>query len=152
MRQISKTISEFLGKDTHGFLSPDASVADAVSLMRDDDLSCVLVMKEDSLTGIFTERDLLTRVMESDRGFDEISLSEVMTPQPISLTAEAGIAFAINEMAVGGFRNLPIVEGKSVNLLTVHDIIRHLAELFDELEAPENDANDASWIDIGGQG
>jgi CBS domain-containing protein len=128
------------------------SVAQAVSLMRDDDLSCVLVMEKGSLAGIFTERDFLTRVVGNDRTFAEIPISEVMTREPITLASDAGIAFAINEMAIGGFRNLPIVEGKSVQLLTVHDVIQHLAKLFDDLDTSVHDDSDDTWLDLGGQG
>ena len=152
MRLISKTISEFLAQRSVGIVGLEENVAQAVSLMRDDDLSCVLVMQDGALAGIFTERDFLTRVIDDDRAFSEIKISEVMTGEPITLASDAGIAFAINEMAVGGFRNLPIVDGNSVQLLTVHDVIQHLAKLFDDLETTATDDGDDSWIDIGGQG
>jgi CBS domain-containing protein len=88
-----------------------------------------------------------------------VTLAQVMTSMPRSLRPRDGIAFAINWMAVEGFRNVPIVddEGVVLGVLTVWDVMRHLTDIFDEIDAtpreraPESDTSKViSMIDIGG--
>jgi CBS domain-containing protein len=84
------------------------------------------------LTGIFTERDLLTRVI--GRGIDPkvTALSAVMTSNPQVLSLRDRVAYAVHCMSVAGYRTVPLVdaEGKPVGIVTVSDVIRWLANLF----------------------
>jgi CBS domain-containing protein len=83
----------------------------------------------------------------------------VMTPTPCTLRPRDPVAFAINWMAVEGFRNVPILddEGAVLGVLTVWDVMRHLEAIFDEIDAtprPVAPGGDTSSViamfDLGG--
>jgi CBS domain-containing protein len=109
-----------------------ATVADAVKSMNDHHTGCMLVGKNGKLVGIFTERDVLTKVFfRADS--HTVAVETVMTRNPETLEADNSIAFALNKMSVGGFRHIPIMEGdKPVGVLSVRDVVDFLVELFPE--------------------
>jgi CBS domain-containing protein len=122
------------------------SVTDAIALMKQHSIGCVLVEADRRLVGIFTERDVLTKVVDSGREPATITVEEVMTRNPESLTLDNEIAWVLNLMAVGGFRHVPIVddEGRPVAVFSVKDIVERLVELFphDVLNLPLHPGKD----------
>jgi len=89
----------------------------------------------------------------------QVVLGDVMTKMPRTLRPRDPVAFAINWMAVEGFRNVPIVDdtGQLRGVLTVWDVMRHLEAIFDDIDAtprPTRAADDISsvvaMIDLGG--
>lgn len=106
------------------------SVADAVHAMREQHFGCVLVQEADSLIGIFTERDVLNRVVfHNDQ---TVLIKSVMTTNPETLGSSESTAYALNMMCVGGYRHIPIVEshGRVIGILSVQDIVAFLVDLF----------------------
>jgi CBS domain-containing protein len=90
----------------------------------------VLVERDGKAVGIFTERDILRRVIRT--GIDlERPVEEVMTPDPETLSLDDGIAFALNRMAVGGYRNLPIVDesGKPLSVLSQREVVGYIVSV-----------------------
>jgi len=159
MRRLEKTIRE-IGW-THAV--PRLSVGDRVSRAFDEMSrevhDCVLVLREGKLAGIFTSRDFLNRIAAVRGDPEAIVLGDVMTRTPRTLRPRDPVAFAINWMAVEGFRNVPIVDdaGEVLGVLTVWDVMRHLEEIFDEIDAtprPTPPGGDTSsliaMIDLGG--
>src|SRR2546421_7604547 len=116
-------------------LTAEHSVARAISLMVENRRAAVVIVDaDDKLIGIFTERDVLTRVMGAGRVARDTLLRDVMTPEPESLRPDDRICFAINRMHTGGFRSLPLVddEHRPIGIITVNDVVRWLAEIFPE--------------------
>ncbi len=110
-----------------------ATVVAAVNAMNERHTGCVLVQRDGKLAGIFTERDVLTKVMfRPDSGSRRVE--SVMTEAPETLEATSTVAFALNKMSVGGYRHIPIVDraGKPVGVLSVRDIVDLLVETFPE--------------------
>lgn len=109
----------------------DATVVAAVDAMNEQRTGCVLVQQDGKLVGIFTERDLLTKVIfrEGNRTW---KVEQVMTRDPETLEPGASIAFALNKMSVGGYRHIPIVDrgGKPAGVVSLRDIADFLVELF----------------------
>ncbi len=111
-------------------LSSYAFVADAVELMREEDVSAVLV-GDVGLSGIFTGRDLVTRVAAPGLNPHTTPLGTAMTPAPESVGADDPVAYIIERMAAGGFRHVPVVEeGQPVGLVSVRDLMAHTARVF----------------------
>jgi len=107
----------------------DQTVGEAVVLMREQEAGCVLVCdNQRRLVGIFTERDLLRRVMANALPLTT-PVSHVMTPNPVVIDPKEPIGNAIRRMEEGGYRNLPIVnDGEPVGVVSVKQIVHYLVE------------------------
>jgi CBS domain-containing protein len=107
------------------------TVGDAVTLMRQEQVGCVLVCDaRQQVVGIFTERDLMRRVLAQEKPLTS-PISECMTPDPVTVHSKEPIGCAIRRMEEGGYRHLPVVDqGKPVGILSVKRIIHYLAEHF----------------------
>jgi CBS domain-containing protein len=107
-----------------------SSIKQAIQVMLDRNLGAVLVEREGKAVGIFTERDILRRVIRT--GIDlERPVEEVMTPDPETLSPNDGITFALNRMAVGGYRNIPIVDeaGKPLSVLSQREVVAYIVSV-----------------------
>jgi len=116
-------------------LTPDASVADAVTRMVDNRRAGVVIVDaKGRLIGIFTERDLLTRVVRQGRDMVHTRLAEVMTADPEALSPDDRICFAINRMHNAGYRTVPLVDTqhRPIGIVTVNDVVGWLARVFPE--------------------
>lgn len=113
-----------------------ASVKDAMQAMKRRHRGCVVITADgkptSSLIGIFTERDILVKVIDCGRNPATIPLADVMTRDPESLALDAKLAWALNLMSVGGFRHLPVTdqEGRPALIISVRDIVEFLVESF----------------------
>lgn len=118
--------------DALGIVEPetieaDADVNEAIRRMHDKGIDCVLVTEGDRLVGIVTDRDAVLKVAGLER--EPRPISTLMTRDPVVLRHDETIAVAINKMAVGGFRHIPIVEdGRPTGVVTARDVFRHLVE------------------------
>ena len=116
--------------------SPGASVTEAMREMQQERRGCVLITEDGTqgtpLIGIFTERDVLLRIVDRGRNPASLALREVMTADPEALPHEASIAWVLNKMAVGGFRHVPVVdaEGRPVIVVSVRDVVGFLVDFF----------------------
>jgi len=105
-------------------------VADAVKLMREKKVGCVLVCEQRSIVGIFTERDLLRRIIVPGKPLD-VPMRDCMTPEPVTVHPKDSIACAIKRMQKGGYRHLPVViDDRPVGILSVKRIVHYLVEHF----------------------
>jgi CBS domain-containing protein len=121
--------------------SADTTVhAAALQMAEKRRAAVVIVDKVGRLRGIFTERDVLRRVVVPGRDPKTTPLQEVMTPDPETLGPDALIAYAINRLHNANYRTIPLIDaqGRPIGIMTVNDIVQWLAELFPEaiLNAP----------------
>jgi CBS domain-containing protein len=111
-------------------VSPEQTVGEALQLMRDNSQGCVLVCRGKRLVGIFTERDLIRRVL-SQRKPLTTPLTECMTADPVTVHPKDPIGLAIRRMEEGAYRHLPVVvDDEPVGLLSVKKIVHYLVEHF----------------------
>ena len=125
-------------------LRETATVSEAIERMLARRQAGVLVVDaEGRLIGIFTERDVLTRVAGRGRDARQTRLAEVMTRDPEALGVNERVAYAVHSMSVAGYRTVPLVDAdrKPIGVVTVSDVIRWLAGLFPEavLNLPPGD-------------
>src|SRR5262249_47049737 len=127
-------------------LAPSASLAEAVRLMREHRVGCILVVEDGRLVGILTERDLLLKL--DDASLDR-PLHDLMTPDPEALSPDHPIVFALNKMSAGGFRHVPLVDdaGHPVGIVSVKDIVDYIVDFFasDVLTVPPEPAQSETW-------
>jgi CBS domain-containing protein len=110
---------------------PTATVRETMQMMLDHDIGALLVAGEDGkLLGIFSERDLLTKVAGLQESYAELPVQQFMTANPETVTASDTLAFALHKMDVGGYRHLPVLkEGRPAGVLSVRDMLRHITRL-----------------------
>ena len=113
------------------FVTVEQTVADAVALMRQHRVGCVLVCRDGRLVGLFTERDLLRRVLAPGRSLS-LKMSECMTADPVVVDPKESVRAAVRRMEEGGYRHLPVVDdcGRPVGVLSVKRIVHYLVEHF----------------------
>ena len=112
-------------------LEGTATITVAAAALREHGGGCILVCEGPKLVGVFTERDLLRRVIA--RGLDwDVPVDTVMTPDPITVEMKDPIRVAVKHMEKGGYRNLPVVDdaGRPVGVLSVMRIVHYLVEHF----------------------
>lgn len=119
-------------------LGESTTISDAMAAMQRQHRGCVLITANGTpsseLIGIFTERDILHRVIDGGRNPAQVPLGEVMTRDPESLTVDAKVAWVLNLMSVGGFRHVPIVNpsGSPAAVISVRDVVEFLVASFPE--------------------
>ena len=112
------------------------TVQTAVRAMQAEHRGVVLISEDGTrqtpLVGIFTERDVLLRIVDRGRDPSTVCLREVMAKNPESLPRTAPVAAVLNKMSVGGFRHVPIVDtrGRPVFVVSVRDVVEYLVDSF----------------------
>ena len=109
-----------------------ASVASTIELMQQKRTGSVLAAKDGILAGIFTERDILMKIVNMKRDLHELTINDVMTRSPEALHLDDTIAYAMNMMSVGGYRHIPIIDEhrKPISILSVKNVISYIVEHF----------------------
>lgn len=109
-----------------------STVAQAIRLMAEKDIASVMVVDGEKLVGIFSTRDVLLKVAEQYEQLKDKSISEVMTNKLVRVYDGDSPAKALNLMAVGGFRHLPVVnlEEKLVGMLGPRRLSAYLCRHF----------------------
>jgi len=112
-------------------VTPEATVGDAIRIMLEQDIGAVLVVAADGrLVGIFSERDLLTRVAGQVTDYANRPVSEFMTADPETVRPTDTLAFALHKMDGGGYRHLPVLkDGHPLGMLSVRDMLGHITRL-----------------------
>jgi CBS domain-containing protein len=110
----------------------DATVHEAILLMQRNRIGCVLVISHRKLLGIFTERDVLKKILGTNFDIRTTPLSEVMTINPQALNEDDTIAYALNFLDLGGYRHIPIVNDlfEPIGIVSVKAIVSYLVQHF----------------------
>jgi len=106
-------------------------VANCIKILQSQKQGCLLVInKLGTLEGIFTERDVVLKVALANLDLQSVPVEEYMTKNPQTASMTTTVAYALNMMSLGGFRNLPIVDTEMfpVGLVAVKNIIDFLAQ------------------------
>jgi CBS domain-containing protein len=111
------------------------TVLEVASLMVDHNIGAVPILQEGQLIGIFSERDLMSRVVVAGRDPAHTPVSEVMTDDPLTVVPGESLETCMTLMKRHGFRHLPVCSGKELKgVVSLRDIILHdLDEKDDEV-------------------
>lgn len=90
---------------------PETTVSSAASLMAQRKVGAVMVLENQKLVGIFTERDAVFRVIAQGRDVQTTRLTEVMTATPITVDPDKSFGYALLLMHEKGFRHMPVLDG-----------------------------------------
>jgi CBS domain-containing protein len=112
-------------------LPPTATVSEAIQTMLTRNIGALLIVADSGkLLGIFSERDLLTKVADGDPHFATNPVRDYMTPNPVTVKPTDKLAFVLHKMDVGGYRHLPVLrDGQPLGMISVRDMLRHITHL-----------------------
>ena len=123
MRRV-KRILETKGNDVWS-IEPSASVYDAIHLLAEKEIGALLVMKNDQLVGIFSERDYARQIILKDRSSEDTKVDDIMTRDVIHVGPNDEIGDCMTLMTENRIRHLPIIEEKKVvGIISIGDLVR----------------------------
>jgi CBS domain-containing protein len=118
-----KTVHSLIDGQNIISLPPDTTVRAAAKVMAKHKIGAVPVTESGRLIGIFTERDLISRVIAPEVNPDATRLRDVMTPQPQTVDVAESAGKALQMMRDGGFRHLPVTQkGQLLGIVSIRDI------------------------------
>ena len=110
------------------------SIANALTIMQENRIGSILITRNKKLTGIVTERDIFLKVAGFPIDLDTENVESIMTPDPVSLMKTDMIAYIMNNMHVGGYRHVPIVDENHVpvSIVSIKDVMSFILDYFPE--------------------
>lgn len=120
--------------------SQEMTVRAASRLMAEKRIGALLIVEGKSIIGIFTERDILTKVLAPALDPDTTPLSRVMVANPLTIRADKPLSHALQMMAEGGFRHVPVVDddGIPVGMVSARDALgQDMVDLENDLKRME---------------
>jgi CBS domain-containing protein len=123
----------------------NATIYDAACVMTRANVGGVLVIDNDKLLGIITERDLMTKVLAKAMNPSSTTVSEVMTPNPTTVAPNTKVTDAVVMMIERGFRHLPVINeaGKILGVFSARDALPREINTAVELTEFHEQVNDA---------
>lgn len=120
---MKRPVRECIARDEPLIGRKSDTVRDATRQMAEHACSSILVCDGDKLLGIFTERDLLVRVVAAGLDPDKVTLGEVMTADPDTIDGDEPVIEAIRRMDEFNYRHLPVVHGgKVLGVVSLRDV------------------------------
>ena len=108
---------------------PEDPVIEVARRLKERGTSCALVLDGDDLAGIFTEHDVLRKMVGASEEMLNAPVREMMTPQPEALRETDSVAAALNKMAMGRYRNVPILKNDgSYAVTSIQHVLKYIAE------------------------
>ncbi len=134
-----RIVPDLVSNQTLASLPPTATVRDATRVMAERHIGAVLVAVDGRLQGIFTERDVLARVVAAGLDPDDTALGGVMTPNPDTVGPNDTALEALRRMSERGYRHLPVVDGNQlVGIVSIRDLYAAVnKELAEDLQHRE---------------
>lgn len=115
-------IRDVMTKDPQ-ILPASASLVDAARIMRDEDIGPVIVVENDQVLGIVTDRDIVVRAVAEDRSPSATTVGDVASRDLTTVSPDDPVEEAVRLMREGAVRRLPVVEGgKPVGIVALGDL------------------------------
>ena len=127
---MEDTVSELDPQDAIT-LDPKTPVKQVIDVLLSHNIGAVLIVDDSGkLLGIFSERDLLTKVADSAGDHLRRPVKDFMTADPETVRPTDTLAFVLHKMDVGGYRHLPVLkDGQPLGMISVRDMLRHMTRL-----------------------
>ncbi|MGD0359854.1 MAG: CBS domain-containing protein [Bryobacteraceae bacterium] len=109
------------------WLSPEATVYEAVAMMADKSVGALLVVSGGKLSGIVSERDYARKVILKGKHSHEMQVKEIMTSPVFTITPEHSVEDCMRVITAHRIRHLPVVEGDAlVGMISIGDVVRSI--------------------------
>jgi CBS domain-containing protein len=111
-------------------IAPEATVLDALKMMAKHNIGALLVMTEDKMEGIVSERDCIRKVELMGRNAKDTKINEIMTSDVITVDSSQPLEECMSLMIEKNIRHLPVYDGgELVGLLSVRDVLKEVIEV-----------------------
>lgn len=111
------------------YVSPDTNVFTALELMFEKNIGALLIIDQEKLVGIFTERDYARKVILKGKASKEIQIREIMTEDPPTVSPDTGIEECMQLMTNKFIRHLPVIDGgKLIGIISIGDVVKYIIE------------------------
>ena len=108
-------------------VSPETSVYDALEKLEDNNLGSLVVVENEKLIGIFTERDYARKVILKGRSSKDTHVSDIMTERPVFVTPDSSIDTCMQLMSSKSFRHLPVLDNDQlVGVISIGDLVKYI--------------------------
>ena len=139
---MQKTVGHILaykGQDIWS-VPADMAVFDALSMLAEKNIGALVVVADGSLVGIISERDYARKVALADKSSRDMVVSQIMTPNPVTVTSSDTVGECMGLMTENRFRHLPVVDdGELKGVVSIGDVVRAVIEeqkfLIEQLES-----------------
>jgi len=109
---------------------PDSSVYDALKIMGEKNIGALMVIENDELKGIFSERDYARKVVLVNRTSRDTKISEIMTPNVITISPSDTIDHCMEQMSQKRIRHLPVaLDGKITGIISISDVVTAIIQM-----------------------
>ncbi len=127
--KLVETVAQLLARKGHDVWSvpPKATVFEALAILAERGIGAVLVMENDRLLGILSERDYARKVMLKGRSSRETRVDEIMITPVVTVGPSQRVQDCMELMAAGRFRHLPVLEkGRVIGVVSVGDLVNSI--------------------------
>lgn len=139
-------VASLLAHKAHGLwaIGPEASVFAAIELMDEKGVGALLVMEQENLLGIISERDYARKVILRNRSSKDTQVKEIMSSDVVSTSPEQPLEQCMSVMTQYHIRHLPVLEqGKVVGMITLGDVVKEIIN--DQQDKIESLEHSLSW-------
>lgn len=142
---MAKTVAHLLDEKASGrgsevwSAAPSTSVYEALEIMAANNIGALVVLEDERLVGIVSERDYARKVILHDRSSHDTTVAEIMTAGPVTVPRSTTVTECMQLMTDNRFRHLPVVDdGSLVGVVSIGDVVRAVIEeqryLIEQLE------------------
>jgi len=129
------TVNEVLASKQFGLIhtNPDVIVKDAMNLMIEKHIHCLVVYENEKMCGIISDRDYAHKIVAKGLDPEQVKVGDIMTRSVITINRTASIADCMKIMSEHRFRHLPVAEGEDiVGMISMTDVMRVMMASADE--------------------
>jgi CBS domain-containing protein len=129
------TVNEVLASKQFGLIhtNPDVIVKDAMNLMIEKHIHCLVVYENEKMCGIVSDRDYAHKIVAKGLDPEQVKVGDIMTRNVITINRTASIADCMKIMSEHRFRHLPVAEGEDiVGMISMTDVMRVMMASADE--------------------
>jgi CBS domain-containing protein len=114
----------------------DATVKSVIQSMADKNIGCIVIIKDKKPIGIFTERDIMRKIVLKLDGLDTLPISKVMTKDPVCVTLSTPFSQIMAAMRLGKFRHLIIIDeiGDLRSVISIKDVLSRMTDFINDLK------------------
>ncbi|MGP6089184.1 CBS domain-containing protein [Antarctobacter jejuensis] len=126
------TIRQIIGDRPLHAIAPDSTLRAAAHLMAERGVGAVVVLSDDRLLGILSERDIVFRAAAQGLSLEDTTAADAMTPDPVTVDIDADLAATLRAHLGTEFRHMPVMEqGRTVGLLSYRDVPSEYVMLYE---------------------